>query len=133
MQISEDAIRAPVKTPETQAFWDAANDMRLLYASCRNCGKPHFYPRRICPFCFSEQVDWKPSAGFAEIYAFSLFRKGSPPYVSAWITLDEGVSILTNITDCNAESLCIGDRVEVVFTPAADGQLTPLFKPLART
>lgn len=132
MQISENAVRAPVRTPETEAFWEAASRERLLYAQCRDCGTPHYYPRRICPFCFSERVDWKPASGLAQIYAFSLFRKGNPPYISAWVTLDEGVSVLTNITDCDAETLRIGDRVEVIFKPAADGQLTPLFKPCKR-
>lgn len=131
MHISEDAIRPPVRTPETEPFWDAANEERLLYGACQDCGKPHYYPRRICPFCFSENVAWKQASGFAEIHAFSLFRKGVPPYISAWVTLDEGVSVLTNITDCNVASLHIGARVRVVFKPAADGQLAPLFTPLA--
>lgn len=130
MHISEDAIPAPVRTPETAAFWDAANEKRLVYAECQDCGKPHYYPRRICPFCFSSNVDWKDTSGLATLYAFSFFRKGSPPYVSAWVTLDEGVTVLTNVTDCDAGSLRIGDRVEVVFKSATDGQLTPLFRPL---
>lgn len=130
MHICEDAVRAPVRTPETEPYWEAANNRQLLYAACGDCGKPHYYPRRICPFCFSRRVNWTASSGLGSLYAFSLFRRGSPPYVSAWVTLDEGVSVLTNITDCNAEALRIGDRVEVVFKPAADGQLAPLFKPV---
>ena len=131
MRISEDAIPAPVRTPETAAFWDAARDEQLLYAECQDCKKPHYYPRRICPFCFSSCVDWKPSSGLAKLYAFSLYRKGSPPYVSAWVTLDEGVTVLTNITDCDVETLRIGDRLKVVFKAAADGSPVPLFEPLA--
>lgn len=130
MQICQDAIRAPVRTPETEAFWDAANNERLLYGACRECRKPHYYPRRICPFCFSTHVEWSESSGLATVYAFSLFRKGNPPYVSAWVTLDEGVAVLTNITDCESDELEIGDRVEVVFKPAVDGQLAPLFRPV---
>lgn len=129
MHINEDAIRAPVQTPETEPFWKAANERTLLYAHCRDCKTPHFYPRRICPYCFSDRVDWKTASGLARIFAFSLFRRGDPPYVSAWVTLDEGVSLVTNITDCDAETLRIGDRVSVHFKPASDGQLTPLFKP----
>ncbi|MCR9139946.1 MAG: OB-fold domain-containing protein [Alphaproteobacteria bacterium] len=129
MQIDDDALRSPVRTPETEDFWNAANQQTLLFADCRDCGTPHYYPRRICPFCFSDRVDWKQASGLGRIYAFSLFRRGSPPYVSAWVTLDEGVSMLTNITECDADLLRIGDRVEVVYRPAPDGQLIPLFKP----
>lgn len=130
MQICQDAIRAPVRTPETEAYWEAANNETLLYGDCRECGKPHHYPRRICPHCFSARVVWSASSGLATLYAFSLFRRGNPPYVSAWVTLDEGVAVLTNITDCDTDLLRIGDRVEVVFKPADDGQLTPLFRPV---
>ncbi len=129
MHISDDAIRAPVRTPETAAFWDAANEKQLLYAICRACGKPHYYPRKLCPFCFSARVDWNPSSGTGKLYSFSFFRKGQPPYVLAWVTLEEGVTIMTNITECDTELLRIDGKVEVVFKPAEDGQLTPLFKP----
>lgn len=129
MQITEDLLRAPVRTPETTRFWDAANEERLLYGHCRACRTPHYYPRRICPFCFSTDIDWPQSAGLGRIYAFSPFRRGQPPYVSAWVTLDEGVSLLTNITDCNSDNLSIGDRVRVTFRSAEDGQHVPLFKP----
>jgi len=130
IRISEDAIGAPVRTPETAAFWEAANEQRLLYAKCQDCGELHYYPRRICPFCFSMRVDWKDASGLATLYAFSLSRKGRPPYVLAWVTLDEGVTIMTNITDCDAEALRIDDRVKVVFKAAADDSLVPLFKPV---
>ena len=76
------------------------------------------------------RVDWKDASGLATLYAFSLSRKGSPPYVLAWVTLDEGVTIMTNITDCDAEALRIDDRVKVVFKAAADDSLVPLFTPV---
>ena len=130
MQISKDNIKAPVITPETAEFWDAANEGRLLFAECPDCDKPHYYPRRVCPHCFSTNVEWKGASGLASIYAFSLFRKGQPPYVSAWVTLDEGVTIMTNITDCDTETLKIGDRVSVIFKSSTNGKLVPLFKPI---
>lgn len=129
MRILEDFIRPPVRSPETEKYWDAASESRLLYGHCSDCGKPHYYPRRICPYCFSSTVEWKESSGLGTLFAFSLFRRGRPPYVSAWVTLDEGVTLMTNITDCDAGSLQIGNRVEVVFKAAEDGQLVPLFAP----
>jgi uncharacterized protein len=130
MRISDVELRAPVRTPETASFWDAANEKRLLYAFCHNCKKPHYYPRRVCPFCFSTKVDFKDASGRAKVYAFSLFRKGQPPYVSAWIMLEEGVAIMSNITECQVDVLEIGTPVQVIFRAAIGGQLVPVFRPM---
>jgi hypothetical protein len=46
-------ITAPQPNLETQAFWDAAAEGKLLIKKCNSCGEVHFYPRANCPFCFS--------------------------------------------------------------------------------
>lgn len=132
MQITQDEPRPPVRTPETDEFWNAANDGKLHYGFCRDCATPHYYPRRVCPFCMSEHVEWPVANGTGKIYAFSPARKGHPPYVLAWVTLDEGVSLITNITDCHSDMLSIGMSVSIVFRPAPDGQMVPLFRPVQR-
>ena len=43
--------------------------------------------------------------------------------------LDEGLTMLTNIVDCDLDALRIGDRVEVSFKPAEGGFAIPMFKP----
>jgi len=129
MQIYDVSLRAPVRTPETNVFWDSANEGNLLYGKCRDCCKPHYYPRRVCPFCFSMKVDFVKALGYGTVYAFSLFRRGRPPYISAWIMLEEGVAVLSNITDCESDKLKIGAPVQVVFRPAENGQKIPVFTP----
>lgn len=130
MHIGEPSLQAPVRTPETEAFWNAANKRELIYAQCNACGRPHAYPRRICPFCLSPDVSWNLASGYGEIYAFSLFRRGRPEYVSAWVMLREGAAILTNLVDCETDMLAIGMPVRVVYRPTADGQLAPVFEPI---
>lgn len=129
MWIDSVSLRATIQTPETRAFWEAANEGRLLYARCSACDRPHFYPRRVCPFCLSTEVEWRDACGRATLHAFSLYHKGEPPFVSAWVMLEEGVAILSNITDCETDALRIGARVYAVFRPTEDGQLVPVFKP----
>ncbi len=51
------------------------------------------------------------------------------PYVTALVTLPEGVTLMTNIIDADPEGMRIGDRVRAVFVPAEDGQLVPFFTP----
>lgn len=131
MLIHNADLRTPVRTPETDAFWDAANEEVLLYAKCRDCGKPHYYPRKVCPFCFSTKVDFLKASGLAKVYAFSLFYKGRPPYISAWVMLNEGVAILSNIIECDSDNLKIGATVKVVFRAVTDGQKIPVFVPFS--
>jgi uncharacterized OB-fold protein len=56
-------------------------------------------------------------------------RAGPVPFAIAYVTLDEGVTLLTHIIDCDLDEIGIGDRVEVVFRPSESGQLIPVFRP----
>jgi uncharacterized OB-fold protein len=51
------------------------------------------------------------------------------PYAIAYVTLAEGITILTNIVDCDLDALAIGDPVELVFRHAEGGQAVPMFRP----
>ena len=66
---------APQGNPETQAFWDAAKQGKFMIKRCTACGEAHYFPRSICPFCFSDKTVWEESSGEGEIYTFSLMRK----------------------------------------------------------
>ena len=66
---------APQGNPETKPFWDAAGEGKLLIKRCTACGEAHYFPRSICPFCFSDKTVWEESSGEGEIYTFSLMRK----------------------------------------------------------
>ena len=84
---------------------------------------------KVCPFCFSTSINFLKASGRANIYAFSLFNKGRPPYISAWVMLEEGVAIITNIIDCESDLLKIGTPIKVVFSSVEGGQKIPVFTP----
>jgi uncharacterized protein len=118
---------APITNPETAPLWEAAKQGKLLIKRCTACGEAHYFPRSICPFCFSDQTVWEESFGSGTIYSFSLTRKSpSGPYAIGYVTLDEGPSLLTNFVDCDLEKLSIGAKVKVVFKPT-EGAPIPLF------
>jgi uncharacterized OB-fold protein len=126
-----DAKKYPIPqgNPETKPFWDAAALGKFLIKRCVACGEPHYFPRSICPFCFSDQTVWEQSSGEATIYTLSLMRKSAAgPYAIAYVTLKEGPSLLTNIVDCELDGLKIGQKVKVVFKPT-DGAPLPFFTP----
>jgi uncharacterized OB-fold protein len=121
---------APASNPETAHFWEAAKQGKFLIKRCVACKEPHYFPRSICPFCFSDKTEWEESKGEGAIYSYSLMRKSpTGPYAVGYVTLDEGPSLLTNFVDCDLAALKIGQRVKVVFKPT-DGAPLPFFTPV---
>src|SRR4051812_25007780 len=106
MTVPARKIPAPQPNPETQAFWDAAAQGTLMLGKCRSCGKLHYYPRALCPFCFGE-TEGQPASGDGTIYSFSVMRRAAIPYAIAYVTLAEGVTIMSNIVDCDFDQIRI--------------------------
>jgi uncharacterized OB-fold protein len=122
-------IPAPIVTSETESFWNAARDGRFVVPTCGACGKAHWYPRAICPFCGSDKVQWRNATGRATIYTFSVMRRAKEPYAIAYVTLAEGPTMMTNIVDCDFDKLSIGQAVSVVFKETEGGPPVPMFRP----
>ena len=114
---------------ETKAFWDAANEEKLLLKSCRSCGKFHYYPRAHCPYCLSDDLEWIEASGKGSIYTFSVMRQATNPYIIAYVSLEEGVRMLTNIVDCDPGAIQVEQPVEVVFSRTKSGHSLPVFRP----
>jgi len=121
-------IPAPSIEPDTKEYWEAASRGVLLIGWCNACREPHFHPRSFCPHCGSQDVIMKPARGTGVIYSYSVLRRTSAPYALAWVRLDEGVGMMTNIVNCDLDSIRIGQPVEVVFVPSENGQAVPMFQ-----
>ena len=129
MSPKERTIPAPPLNPEIQPFFDAAAQGRLMIKRCAACGQPHHYPRALCPFCSSDRTEWMPASGRGRIYSYSVMRRVPVPYAIAYVTLEEGVTMMTNIVDCDLDALRIGQAVRVVFKPTEGGPPVPMFTP----
>jgi uncharacterized OB-fold protein len=122
-------LAAPDESPENTEFWAAARDGRLLVRHCDSCGQPHWYPRTLCPFCMGE-TRWKTASGRGTVYSYSVTRRAGPtPFCMAYVTLDEGITMMTRIVDCDLDTVRIGQRVALTFTPTDNGAPVPTFRP----
>lgn len=126
----ERKIPAPRALPESMPYWQAADEGRLMLKRCGACGRPHHYPRDICPFCLSEDTTWVDAAGTGQVYSFSTMGQGEAAYTLAFVTLDEGVTLMTNLVDADPKQFAIGQRVKVVFKASDGGHAVPMFTPL---
>ena len=113
-----------------KAYFDGCAEGKLLLKKCNACGEFHFYPRALCPYCFSDNTQWVQSSGKGVVYSYSITRIAKPFYAIAYVTLEEGVTMLTHLVDCDFDQLRIGMPVEVTFRQSKEGPMIPVFTPI---
>ncbi len=120
----------PLLNVGDERYFEAANQGKLLLKKCGDCGQVHHFPRGVCPFCLSSKVDWLEAKGTGTIYSYSVTRRAGPiPYCIAYVTLDEGVTMMTNIVDCDLDTVRVGQKVKLTFKPSEGGTAIAMFAP----
>ncbi|MCC7367353.1 MAG: Zn-ribbon domain-containing OB-fold protein [Chloroflexi bacterium] len=138
--VSPNGHPTPVPTvqPEVKPFWDGTAEGKLLLPKCTGCESLIWFPRPFCPACGSLDVEWIEASGQGTIYSYTVNRRGAGdlpeykdpvPYVLAYVELAEGPRIMTNIVDCDVESVRIGQAVSLVFHDTGQGTALPRFRP----
>ena len=116
--------------PENLPFWEAARSHKLVLPMCGDCDRCHWYPRTICPLCGSPNISWTPSPGTGTVHSFSIQRRSAAKIVLAYVQLDEGPVLMTNIVYCAFEEVVIGMKVQVKFLRTEEGRHAPFFAPV---
>ena len=128
----------PNPQPEWDYYWEKAQAHELWLMHCDDCGKAYFYPRPICPNCFSRNTRWRQSSGKGVLHAFSIVHRAPHPgfvdmvpYVACIIELEDGVRFPTNLIEVEPEpaNIKVGMAVEVVFDDVTDKITLPKFRP----
>ncbi|NKB39118.1 MAG: hypothetical protein GKR93_18455 [Gammaproteobacteria bacterium] len=126
----------PRPSPETAVYWDACREHKLMIQQCHSCNHFQFYPRIMCTQCMSSEVNWVQASGKAEVLSFTIVRHPvskayaeETPYVVALIQLSEGPTLMSNVIECDLETVAIGMPVEVVFENWSEEISIPKFKP----
>jgi uncharacterized OB-fold protein len=80
-------------------------------------------------------ASWIKASGRGFVYSFTVVHRGSglyrdaAPYVVAYVELEEGPRVLTNIVGCTPAEVEIGQRVRVVFCDTGEGSALYRFTP----
>ncbi|HZN13796.1 MAG TPA: Zn-ribbon domain-containing OB-fold protein [Acidimicrobiales bacterium] len=127
MSINMDGRPLPQADNVSEPFWSAAAEGKVLYQECPACGHRQFYPRAMCTNCAADP-EWREASGRGTVHTFTVIRQNwaSPfadelPYVVAMVELAEGVNMMTNITDCDPDTVHIGMAVEAYTVKVEDG------------
>jgi hypothetical protein len=122
---------------ESKGFWEACQRHELYLQRCRACGTFRHSPRALCPACLSSDTEWVRSSGRGTVYTFTVTYQNQAagfrdelPYVLAYVELEEGVRLLTNIVGCAPDAVRIGMPVEVVFDDVTPEVTLPRFRPV---
>jgi len=127
-------VPGPTVTAVTRPFWEAVAAGHLLIQRCRDCGSPIFYPRAICPTCWSDRLDWQPASGKGHLKTWStIARPAHPawtpvtPYSVGLVTLAEGPTLLTHLL-AEPAVLAAGLPLRACFVRVGAATL-PFFEP----
>ena len=127
----------PRPTPETEVYWEGCRKHELLLQRCTQCSEFQFYPRIICTNCASEDLEWVKGSGRGRVLTFAIVRRAvseayaaDVPYVVALIQLDEGPTMMSNVVQCDPETVKIGSPVQVIFEDWSEEISVPQFRPL---
>jgi uncharacterized OB-fold protein len=126
--------------PDTQPFWEATKRHELTYQTCNTCHTVVFYSRRHCTQCGSGELTRRTSKGQGSVYTFSVIMQSRHPafaelgpYAVAYVDLDEGFRMMTNIVGVNDPTTDIqcGMRVKLRWEEQGEGDIAlPMFEPV---
>ncbi len=128
----------PVSQPESDFYWEKAKAHELWLRKCNACESVYFYPRNICPKCFSRDVMWVQASGRGTLHTFGIVERGPTPtfrehvpYIVALVDLEEGPRLPTNLVGVEPDKdvVKIGMALEVTFDDVTDEVTLPKFKP----
>jgi uncharacterized OB-fold protein len=127
----------PTPTADDQFFWDAVGEGRLVFQRCAGCATLRHPPAPMCGDCHSLEWDTQESAGRGTVYTWIESRHPTKPdrepRLVALVELEEGVRLVSNLCDVEADGVRNGMAVTVCFEhfEAPDGSdvVLPQFRP----
>lgn len=123
------------------AFWRYARKEELRFPRCRACGKFHWYPQVLCPYCQSNDIEWAKVSGKGTVFTWTTVKhpfaeefKLRLPFILTLVTFDDGPGFrfVSNIVQCDPDEIYIGMPVEPVFEHVKDDLVLPVFRPVRR-
>jgi uncharacterized OB-fold protein len=136
--VAEYAKPLPVPDSVTRPFWESLKAHAIQLQRCGECGQFVYYPRPVCPRCFSDALAWTPVSGRGVVHAFTIPHRhpnpafaASVPYVVALIELEEGARMLSTLVGIppTPEAVRVDLPVKIVYDDVTTEITLPRFRP----
>ncbi len=105
----------------------------LAYQFSPAANRAVFYPRLLCPYTGSDQLEWRVSSGRGTVYASTIVHPAEgAPFNVALIDCDEGFRLMSRVEDVSPDAVKIGMRVKFrVHKAGGEADPIPVFTPEA--
>lgn len=135
MQTTNDSLRSKpldltfeIPIGKTEKFWEDLKEGRVSATRCKKCGTLLFPPAADCSKCMSNDVEWTPLNGEAELltYTHVIVRPASfmqqETYTVGVAKLKEGVNVLAWVTGIKRSEIKIGMRLKLIAAKTPEGK-----------
>jgi hypothetical protein len=126
----------PEITAVERPFWDATSRHELRLQKCLSCEHVWFPTYANCPQCLGAKYEWALMSGRGKVWSWVIFHRSyfrsydlDVPYNVAYIELEEGPKIMSNIVGIPDQEIVIDMPVKVVFDDVSEGITLPRFTP----
>ena len=116
-------------------FYDYCKKHELRFQRCLGCQTWRHVPRDMCAKCGSFDWEWTQSAGKGKLFSWTTAMQPMlpqfadlVPYSPVVVELEEGVRMLSWLTDVEEGDLKLDLPVEVVFDDVTQEVTLPKFK-----
>jgi uncharacterized protein len=116
-------------------FYGFCRDHELRFQRCTACGAWRHIPRDMCAKCGSFDWEWARSSGKGKLFSWTTAMqpmmpqfKDLIPYSPVIVELEEGVRMVTWITNAKPDELKLGMPVEVAFDDVTPNVTLPKFR-----
>lgn len=117
------AEQVPFKEGALTTPLSPLEEVRLKGVRCRSCGALALGESEHCINCTSLDVEEHVFSKYGKVYTYTIIRHPPPPpypqetfkpFPTAWVELEDGLFILSELTDCGLDEVKIGMPVELV-------------------
>jgi uncharacterized OB-fold protein len=132
-------VPRPLSPELTRPFWEAAKRHELVMPRCQTCDHLFFYPRSECPRCLSNRLEWMQVSGRGRLHTYTVIYqpanaafRDDTPYVYAVVQLDEGPRLISNVVQCEIDTIRVDMPLEAIFDDVTPECTLVKFKPASR-
>jgi uncharacterized OB-fold protein len=125
----------PAISELNKPFWEGCRAHKLVAQQCTNCRERRYPASAVCPNCLSGAYEWRELTGRGELFSYIIIHRGYHPYWTqrvpynvAFIELEEGLRMFSNIVGTPNEALRVGQKVKVAFEQRAEDLVVPVFE-----
>ncbi|WP_019240965.1 MULTISPECIES: Zn-ribbon domain-containing OB-fold protein [Bacillus] len=126
----------PVKTPDNQPYWDAADRHELVLQKCETCQSYNHPPGPACAKCGSTELSWESQGSdikgtlYSYVVSYRPFLPGFQddlPTIIAVVQLDNlpEVKIIGNVLECSPQELQVGMPVKMIWQDITEDRALP--------